>query len=520
MRKEELIKLIFKYGIIKTNFKEPIRFKSGIISPIYCNFRECSSHPDLMEMICEAFKEIIPKNINGIVGVATGAISHASLLALKMNLPSGYIRPDAKAKDYGLKNVIEGINVSGMDIVVIEDLVSTAGSVINNAKITQLAGAKSIYLSSIFSYDMKRSRKELSEANFTLQSLFTIKDVMPYLKVSLSAEDYEKLEDWVKDPEGWFGRHKLEFNFGFLTTLRRSTQNTNSIVCMGLDPVVEAMPQEYSQDGIVGAVRFYMRLIATMKTRGIIPGMFKPNDGFYAKHKNHLGKGCIGSETLHDLVRALTIDERIDSVAQMHIPVLSDAKRGDIGKSSQNYAEQYFVSNSHWQAITVSPFMGSDSVGPFISFCNPKDSKGVYILNKTSNSGSKDFQMLKMADGRFMYQHVSDKILEWANGRPGVGAVVGGNSLEELRTILAFYAGKNVPVLVPGVGAQGGSAKDVAIVAMEVGFELSLFRINSSSGLTHPWYKKPGDLIPPADECIEICINELSKLNQEVGEIR
>lgn len=514
--KENLVKLILDYGIIKTNFQEPITFRSGIVSPIYCDFRKCSSHPDVMEIILEEFKKIIPKEVDGIVGVATGAISHATLLALKSGLPSGYIRPDAKAKDYGLKNLIEGIDVSGKNIAMIEDLVSTAGSVINNAKIVEKYGAKEVSLFSIFSYDMQKSKDELREANFSLQSILTIHDLMPHLMKILSLGDYRNLEDWVRDPEGWFKRHKTEFSFGFLTQLRQSALTSGSVICMGLDPVIEALPKKYANLGIMGASKFLQDLTDTMKRRHIMPGMFKPNDGFYSKHK-FMGK-LTGYEALSELVFSLPRDV-MGSGRWSGIPVLSDAKRGDIGKSSQNYAEQYFTDDLEWSAITVSPFMGTDSVSPFTNFCNKDTGKGVYILNKTSNSGSKDFQMLKMADGRYLYQHVSDKILEWSKGHPGVGAVVGGTSLEELRTILSFYAGKSVPVLVPGVGAQGGSAKDVANIAREVGFELPLLRINSSSGLTHPWYKKAGDPIPSANECIEMSIAELQKLNDEVGAI-
>jgi orotidine-5'-phosphate decarboxylase len=141
----------------------------------------------------------------------------------------------------------------------------------------------------------------------------------------------------------------------------------------------------------------------------------------------------------------------------------------------------------------------------------------VYILVRTSNPGAADFQNRKMEDGRPLYQHVADKVIEWAKNRPGVGAVVGATSLPELGEILKMFAGKDIPVLVPGVGAQGGSAKNVAAIAREVGFELELLRINSSSGLTHPWYKNLGDAIPEVDMCIEMCINELKKLNEEVG---
>lgn len=69
---------------------------------------------------------------------------------------------------------------------------------------------------------------------------------------------------------------------------------------------------------------------------------------------------------------------------------------------------------------------------------------------------------------------------------------------------------------MPGVGDQGGSAKEVASVAREVGFELSLLRINSSSGLSHPWYKNQGDAVPRTEECIEMCINKLLEMNKEI----
>jgi orotidine-5'-phosphate decarboxylase len=375
-------------------------------------------------------------------------------------------------------------------------------------------GAKEVSLFSIFSYDMQKSKDELREANFSLQSILTIHNLMPHLMKILSLGDYRNLEDWVRDPEGWFKRHKTEFSFGFLTKLRQSTRTTDSIICMGLDPVIEALSAEYKNGalGIERMANFYEDLFSEMKRRGVLPGMFKPNDGFYAKH-NFAGEFS-GYKVLRRLISGMHSDPSLKI-----IPFLADAKRGDIGKSSQNYAEQYFNGPEEWDAVTVSPFMGTDSVSPFTNFCNKDSCKGVYILNKTSNPGSKDLQMLKMADGRYLYQHVSDKILEWSKGHPGVGAVVGGTSLEELRMILSFYAGKSVPVLVPGVGAQGGSAKDVANIAREVGFELPLLRINSSSGLTHPWYKKAGDPIPSANECIEMSIAELQKLNDEVGVI-
>ena len=122
-----------------------------------------------------------------------------------------------------------------------------------------------------------------------------------------------------------------------------------------------------------------------------------------------------------------------------------------------------------------------------------------------------------MADGRLVYEHVADNVIEWAKGKPGVGAVTAGNSPEELMVLGKMFAGKNIPLLIPGVGkSQGGDANEVANILRESGYELGLARINLSSGLTHPWYK-PGQPNPSISECIDIIIETLRSLNEKVN---
>lgn len=301
-------------------------------------------------------------------------------------------------------------------------------------------------------------------------------------------------------------------NFGFLRKLHDVTDCTNSVICMGLDPVVKALPKELRVGGIHGAANYFEILLDKMEKEKVLPAAFKPNEGFYSCFDDRFG--LIGSDLLTDL----TNPKCGNSLVRQNLPVIIDAKRGDIGKSSANYAKQY-LENMGYDAITVSPYMGFDSVKPFIAYCNQVNKKGVYILVRTSNPGANDFQMLKLADGRYMYQHVANKVVEWSKDRPGVGAVVGATSLTELSDILQVFAGKNIPVLVPGVQTQGGSAKEVADIARNVGFDLKLLRINSSSGITHPWYKNPGDKIPPLDECVSMSIDSLKDLNLQVGSI-
>jgi len=507
--KEKLIEFVLKYGIIKTDFRKPITFKSGIQSPIYCNFRECSSHLDLMEIIRHCFEEILTNATpEVIIGVATGGISHATLLASELGLPSGYIRPGSQAKDYGLKNLIEGAEVSGKNAVLIEDLVSTGGSVINNAEILKKAGATEITICSIFSYEMERSKKEFAEAGFVLWPLITVNDVLPFLKKTLSENDYASLEDWTRDPEGWFGRHKLEFDFGFLTELRQSAQETKSNICMGLDPVLDALPEGYKEHGIIGFQKFLSDLFAEMKAKKILPAMFKPNLPWWLRHDDPRDFNYLGSSALADTM------DMIKNLFQS-IPINIDCKSGDIGTSSGNWAE-YIYDKWMANAMTVHSYMGSDSVNPFLAYCNNEKKRGAYLLVKTTNKGAIDLQMRKMVDGRFVYEVSAENVISWAKGKPGTGAVTAGNSPAELAILGKIFAGKDIPLLIPGVGkAQGGDAGEVIAILNETGYEKELIRINLSSGLTHPWYKI-GEPNPPINECVDIVIETLRKLNEQV----
>jgi len=510
--KKFIIELLLQYGILGTNFKQPITFKSGIRSPIYFNFRRCSVSPNLRELIAEGLREILSgKNVNCIFGVPLGAIPHAERTADKMVLPSGYVRPDAKVKDHGLKKLIEGYDdISGKTVGLIEDLVSTGGSIIGNAEILLKHGVKKVELVSIFSYEMEIAKKEFAEAGFELNSLITIYDVLPFLKETLPESDYASLEDWVCDPEGWFDRHKTEFEFGFLTDLRKSAENANSIICFGLDPVIESLPKEHISFGIDGFVSLMRDVFSELSNKCISPGMFKPNLAWWKDYDfPFIGGDYSGSNALVDIIRSAK--NFFPSV-----PYTLDTKVGDIGTSSTKWASYGYTK---WlaNAITVHTYMGSDSIGPFTEYCNKEKKKGAYLLVKTTNKGASDLELKKMADGRFVYEQVADNVIGWAKDKPGVCAVTAGNSPEELSVLSKKFAGKDIGLLIPGVGkSQGGDAGEVAQILRESNFELPLARINLSSGLTHPWYEK-GKANPPKNECVDIIVETLRSLNEKVG---
>ncbi len=316
--------------------------------------------------------------------------------------------------------------------------------------------------------------------------------------------------------------------------LKKSSEETNSIACMGLDPEmhrIEAAKGDFLEvrekhlpqpsEGIdlslppadllrrlqeidreMGGkiINFYSSIIDACISEKVLPSAFKPNYAFYAKH---------GFEGLKALEKV------IEKCRKINAPIIFDGKRGDIGKTSEAYVMEAF---SFWKAdaLTVNPFMGEDSVKPFIDFCERHKRFGVYVLNRTSNSGAKDFQNLKV-NGKELFLLVSEKIVEWGkNAQGSVGAVVGATSLHELEKIAKFFveSKQEVPLLIPGVGSQGGSAKEVVNVLKKVGYDLRIVRINSSSALNYAF--ETDFTIPPKNFSLA-SVKALKKLNEEIG---
>ncbi len=251
--------------------------------------------------------------------------------------------------------------------------------------------------------------------------------------------------------------------------LKESSSKSKNIACMGIDPNVSALPEGLSID------EFYTTIFYLMEKEGLAVGAYKPNIGYFARLDKPLEGDYSGSKSLANII--INLPSR---------PLILDSKRGDIASSSLNYAYEAFSSWSS-DAVTVSPYMGSDSINPFaINF----EDKGVYILNRTSNPGGKDLQNKTMDNNEILYMTVAKTILGWNKEySSGIGAVVGATNLKEFRDITSLFAPYSIPLLIPGVGSQGGSAKDVIEILKEVEYPLEVCRINSSSALSHPWAK-------------------------------
>lgn len=151
--------------------EEPFTWASGIHSPIYCDNRLTLSYPDVRSRIEHALADIIRREYpecEAVMGTSTAGIPHAAIVADILGLPMGYVR--ASAKDHGRNNQIEGRCAPGTNVVVIEDLISTAGSVVEVAEVLRAAGAVVLGVASIFTYGMKKAEARFAEHQLTNHS--------------------------------------------------------------------------------------------------------------------------------------------------------------------------------------------------------------------------------------------------------------------------------------------------------------------------------------------------------------
>ncbi len=197
---------LIKTKAILISPKKPFSWASGWLSPIYCDNRKTLSYPKEREIITsnllKAIKFYFP-DIEMIAGVATAGIPQASILADRMALPLVYVRNKSKA--HGLENKIEGEVKGGEKCLVVEDLISTAGSSIKASSALKLSGVDVVGLISIFNYGFDEARKNLKQAGLKSVSLCSYQDLLPIAleEKIINSEDLEVLETWRQNPAHW-----------------------------------------------------------------------------------------------------------------------------------------------------------------------------------------------------------------------------------------------------------------------------------------------------------------------------
>ncbi len=204
----EIAKALLSIGAVFLRPSEPFTWASGIKSPIYCDNRLTLSAPEVRTVIENGLMEVVRREYptaEALMGTSTAGIAHAAIVAHMMGLPMGYVR--GGAKDHGRQNRIEGKLEKGQKVVVIEDLISTGGSVIEVVDALREAGAEVLGIASIFTYGMKKGLERLSAANVknvSLSSLDALVDVAAQTGY-IAPEQREKLLRFRDDPadESW-----------------------------------------------------------------------------------------------------------------------------------------------------------------------------------------------------------------------------------------------------------------------------------------------------------------------------
>ena len=268
-----------------------------------------------------------------------------------------------------------------------------------------------------------------------------------------------------------------------ISQLIEKIQKTKAPICVGLDPMLSYVPEHivkkafdaYGEtlEGAAEAIWQYNKEIID-NTYDLIPAV-KPQIAMYEQ---------FGIEGL------MVYKKTVDYCQEKGLVVIGDAKRGDIGSTSAAYATGHLgkvqvgsksYSGFATDMLTVNPYLGTDGVKPFVDACNAND-KGIFVLVKTSNPSSGEFQD-KLIDGRPLYELVAEKVVEWGNMSmdgtySNVGAVVGATYPEMSKILRKLMP--HTYFLVPGYGAQGGTAADLKHCFNEDGLGAI---VNSSRGI-------------------------------------
>jgi orotidine-5'-phosphate decarboxylase len=274
-------------------------------------------------------------------------------------------------------------------------------------------------------------------------------------------------------------------HLSFSDRLAEAVDRKSTALCVGLDPRIELLPPDLVtglKPGPAGRARAYERfclgLIEAVADEAVA---VKPQVAFFE---------ALGGHGL------LALDRVCAAAADHDLIVIADAKRGDIGSTAQAYAEAWLAprdgSGPVADAVTVNPYMGGDSLEPFLSACG--EGAGLFVLVRTSNPGGADLQEQAMADGRPLWERTAELVAGWGGGLVGesglssVGAVFGATHPEDIGRARELMPQQ--VLLLPGVGAQGGSAAELG----------AAFRTHPAGGLVvaarsviYAWRERRGD---------------------------
>lgn len=210
---EDVAKILLEVGAITLNSKNPYRYASGILSPVYTDCRLLLAYPKLRRKIRDLYLQAIKDSgvkVEVLAATATAGIPHAAWIADKLDLPMVYIR--GKNKDHGKENLVEGLIKKGQEAIVIEDLISTGESSINSALAVRKSGGKVTNVFSIITYGMDLAKKNFQKNKLKFVSMTTFSDVVTQAQKlgKIDNKEKEAILEWAKDPPTWGKRMGLE----------------------------------------------------------------------------------------------------------------------------------------------------------------------------------------------------------------------------------------------------------------------------------------------------------------------
>jgi orotidine-5'-phosphate decarboxylase len=242
----------------------------------------------------------------------------------------------------------------------------------------------------------------------------------------------------------------------FLDRLAAAQRRRDSLLCVGLDPEPERFPEPWRGD----AARIFDFCRAIVDATRDLVCAYKPQIAYFAAQRAE-----DQLERLMGYIRSVAPD----------VPVILDAKRGDIGSTAEQYAREAFV-RYQADAVTLSPFMGFDSIEPYLAY----DGCGLILLCRTSNLGGSDLQALTLATGERLFEHIA-KLAAGSWNRSGrLGLVVGATFPAELARVRELAP--KLVLLIPGIGAQGGDARATVVAGWRPDGPIV---VNSSRGVLY-----------------------------------
>ena len=263
-----------------------------------------------------------------------------------------------------------------------------------------------------------------------------------------------------------------------------------SPVCVGLDTDFSYIPAECVDKTLSkgeNIFRFNRDIIEATRS---VAGCFKVQIAYYE---------ALGLDGM------LAYKSTLEYLRREGLVAIADIKRGDIAKTAEMYAKAHLDGEFEADFVTLAPYMGLDSITPYTKYMTEKG-KGVFVLCRTSNPGAKDYEYEKLADGRHVYDLVGDKLSAMgkdymgAHGYSSLGLVIGGTHIEEAKEIRAKY--RDSFFLIPGYGAQGGTAEDIAQYLAQGNGGV----VNSSRSVLLAYKKQPGTDYAEAayNECVHM----------------